>query len=160
GMVTGATNAQRLEIGKTYALKATPKPGNLFSNWIVGGIIFTNATLKFQMASNLPVCANFVTNPFRELKGAYNGLFQPMTEAPAHEDSGFITLRLADRGGFSGKLLLAGTTYPLSGQFDLALHARKAVARGTNAPLAMDLQLMSGDDVITGTVSNAAWFSE
>jgi hypothetical protein len=160
GMITGATNGQRLEIGKSYTLKVTPKPGNLFSNWIVGGIIFTNPMLKFQMASNLQVCANLVTNPFRALKGAYNGLFQPMAELVSHDNAGFMTFHLTDKGSFSGKLLLAGAAHPFSGQFDLELQARKTIARGTNTSLDVNLQLMAGTDLITGTVSNPAWSSD
>src|SRR5262249_10295515 len=75
GKVAGATNGQRLEMAKAYTLTATPGPGSLFSNWISGGLIFTNPVLKFTMVSNLQVFANFVINPFTALKGAYNGLF-------------------------------------------------------------------------------------
>jgi hypothetical protein len=159
GTVTGVTNGQMLEVGKGYTLKATPKVGNLFSNWIVGNMIFTNPALSFPMTSNLQVCANFVTNPFPALKGAYSGLFQPLVEARSHDNSGFVTLSVTDKGAFSGKLLLAGGTHPLSGQFNLNLQASKVLTRGTNTSLAIDLQLMPGENFIAGTVSNVAWSS-
>jgi len=64
-----------LEIGRRYILTATPKPGNLFSNWTAGGnVLSTNPVLNFLMSSNLALIGNFVTNPFLAAKGALHGL--------------------------------------------------------------------------------------
>jgi Divergent InlB B-repeat domain len=61
GTVAGASNGQLIEIGKAVTLKATPKPGNVFSNWLVNGGSSTAATLAVTMSSNLTVVANFLT---------------------------------------------------------------------------------------------------
>jgi len=48
-----------LEIGRRYILTATPKPGNLFSNWTAGGnVLSTNPVLNFLMSSNLALIGN------------------------------------------------------------------------------------------------------
>jgi hypothetical protein len=47
GAVASLTNNQLLEVGQSYSLKATPALGNLFSNWIVGGVTVTGSVLNF-----------------------------------------------------------------------------------------------------------------
>jgi hypothetical protein len=160
GMVTPLTNGQTLEVGKTYTVKATPKPGSLFSNWLGGGVVYTDPILPFVMSSNLELVANFVSSPFPALKGAYNGLFRPMDSSLSHENSGFFNLVVTDKGAFTGKLLLAGAAHPVSGKFDLGLHANSLVLRGTNSSLVLDLQLTAGTDQISGAVSNTGWSSD
>src|SRR5262249_41892326 len=134
-------------------------PGFVFSNW-TGGIEASTNRLRFVLRSNVALTANFIPNPFLPLKGVYNGLFCPRPGEPSHETCGFFTLTLNDKAVFSGKLLLAGATHALSGQFGLPLHARKTVARGTNTPVTVDLQLMAGSDQSNGSVSNVAWMAE
>lgn len=160
GIVSGATNGQWLELGKSYALKATAKPGNLFSNWLANGESSNSATLTFVMASNLSVVANFVTNPFVTLKGNYSGLVYPNAPEPPHEQSGSFTLAVTDKGTYSGKLLLAGAAHSVSGTLDLALAANRTILRkGTNA-VALSFQLTVGSDEVTGFVSNEFWTSD
>ena len=160
GAVASLTNNQMLELGKSYTLKATPKPGNLFSNWIVGSEIVTGPALNFTMSSNLTVVANFVPNPFIRLKGAYSGLFHPMTSEPPHEQSGYFTLAVTDKGTYSGKLLLNGGALSISGAFGIDLAAQKRVVRRGTNDLYVSLQLSGGLDQVTGYVSNALWVSE
>ncbi len=160
GTVTGATNNQLLELGKSYALKAAPKPGNVFSNWLVNGEASTAATLTFAMASNRAVIANFVTNPFIALKGGYTGLFYPEIPEPPHEQSGHFTLTVTDKGTFSGKLLLAGASHPVSGALDLSLAGSKAIMRKGTNEVVLRFQLSAGSDQVTGSVSNAFWIAE
>jgi len=160
GTLTGPTNGQLLELGKAYVLKATPTPGNLFSNWIVGGQAVIGPTLNFIMSSNLTVVANFVPNPFPGLKGAYSGLFHPATSHPPHEQSGYFTLAVTDKGTYSGKLLLNGGAFSISGALGLDLSAQKSVLRKGTNELYVSLQLTSGADQVTGYVSNALWVSE
>jgi len=160
GLVSGATNGQLLELGKSYALKATAKPGNIFSNWLANSESSNSATLNFVMASNLSVVANFVTNPFVTLKGNYSGLFYPNAPEPPHEQSGSFTLAVTDKGTYSGKLMLAGAAYSVSGPLDLSLAATKTILRkGTNT-VTLAFQLTVGSDEVVGTVSNEFWTSD
>jgi hypothetical protein len=160
GGIVGLLNGQPLEVGRGYAIRAIPGAGSLFSNWVSSvGWISTNPLLRFIMTSNLTLTANFVTNPFSRLKGAYSGLFFDRA-GPAHERAGFLSFSLSDGGAFSGKLLLAGAKYNLGGQFDLALHAQRQVPRGgTNPPVTLDLQLRLGSDMVTGAVRSVTWTS-
>jgi hypothetical protein len=160
GTLTGPTNGQLLELGKAYVLKAIPAAGNLFSNWIVSGQSVTEATLNITMASNLTVVANFVPTPFPGLKGAYSGLFHPATNDPPHEQSGYFTLAVTDKGTYSGKLLLNGGAFSISGALGLDLSALKTVLRKGTNEIYVSLQLSSGLDQVTGYVSNAFWVSE
>ena len=160
GSLAGPTNGQLLEFGKAYTLKATPMPGNIFSNWVVDGISSTDATLKFNMASNLSVVANFVTNSFVVLKGTYTGLFYPNTPEPPHEQSGYFTLAVTGKGAFSGKLLLEGRSYSFKGLLDLSLACSKTILRKGTNQIVLGIQLRVGSDQVSGHVSNAFWNSE
>ena len=64
GTVTGATNGQRLEIGKSIALTATPGAGHVLTNWLVqvngDTVLSSNKAVPFLMQSNLAVTATFV----------------------------------------------------------------------------------------------------
>ena len=160
GTLVGPTNGQLLELGKSYTLKATAKPGNVFSNWLVDAVSSAGATRTFNMASNLSVIANFVTNPFVALKGNYTGLFYPNTPEPPHEQSGHFTLTVTDKGGFSGKLLLAGGSYSVSGLLDLSLAGSRTVLRKGTNEVVLGIQLSAGSNQVSGYVSNAYWNSE
>jgi hypothetical protein len=59
------TNGQRLEIGRGYAMTATPTNGHVFSNWVVSvngvpGAPSVSPTVRFMMAPGLGVQATFV----------------------------------------------------------------------------------------------------
>ncbi|MCX6885132.1 MAG: hypothetical protein NTX27_08835, partial [Verrucomicrobia bacterium] len=64
GTVGGVTNGQRLELGKTVTLTATPGTGYALTNWLVqvGGVtvLSTNKVTPFAMQSNLVLTATFV----------------------------------------------------------------------------------------------------
>ena len=62
GSISPALNGALLQIGKNYALGATPAVGFRFTNWTDGtGAIVTNKpVVTFQMVSNLSLTANFV----------------------------------------------------------------------------------------------------
>jgi hypothetical protein len=160
GLVSGATNGQLLELGKSYALKATAKPGNLFSNWLANSESSSSATLTFVMASNLSVVANFITNPFVMLKGNYSGLFYPNAPEPPHEQSGSLTLTVTDKGTYSGKLMLAGAAHSVSGTLDLALAATKTILRKGTNEIILSFQLAVGSHAVVGSVSNEFWNSD
>jgi pimeloyl-ACP methyl ester carboxylesterase len=54
-----------LEVGRNYAITATPATGFIFTNWTLstnwqGGVTTNKATVQFMMASNLTLTANFV----------------------------------------------------------------------------------------------------
>ena len=99
-------------------------------------------------------------NPYTGLKGAYSGLFHPMTGEPPHEQSGYFTLAVTAKGAYSGKLLLNGGVFSISGTLGLDLSARKTVLRRGTNEIYVGLQLAAGSDQVTGYVSNAFWVSE
>ena len=72
GVVLPDLDGQALEVGRGYTVQARPAPGNLFSSWS-GDLTSAASRLTFLMQSNLTLQANFVTNPFIAVHGAYAG---------------------------------------------------------------------------------------
>jgi hypothetical protein len=167
GSVTGATNGQMLELGRNFVLTATPKPGQVFSNWVVSSNlavmqISTKPVLTYSMASNTIVVANFVPNPFAAVAGKFNGLFYETSQSGGvlHGSSGFFTLSLTDRGAYTASILSGGFRLAASGQLDLDGRATNTIVRrGTNALIVTWHVDLGGSDEITGTVSDpiAGW---
>jgi hypothetical protein len=102
-----------------------------------------------QFVSNV-----IVTNPSPMTNAVY-------TNEIAFQSSGMLNnLVVSGQGTFSGKLLLAGGAYGLSGTFNAFGQATNSVARPADlgGPLILDLNAdTNGAGIITGTVSNAAW---
>jgi hypothetical protein len=161
GSVSPNLDGLGLEIGRSYTVTAIPSAGHVFSNW-TGGVTSTATRLTFLMESNLQLQANFVTNPFAPAVGSFGGLFME-TNQVRHESSGSVTLKLTDKGTYSGKLLLAGKSHSFSGAFDLAGRATNQIKRsGTNLPLSLSLELGVGignPNQLTGLVSDGNWTS-
>ena len=146
-----------LELGQVYTVTARPARGFVFQSWEGEGLANTNhATLSFVMVSNvMTLVANFVTNPFPAVAGAYKGVFlDPNHVQP--ESAGTFALQLAQSGSFSGKLGMNGTSYPFRGQFDLTGVTTVPVLRHSLPPsvLAMQLVLATDSGKLTGCVTN------
>ncbi|MGH8247131.1 MAG: InlB B-repeat-containing protein, partial [Gammaproteobacteria bacterium] len=153
------------DVGRRLSIPALPKAGSLFSNW-TGTIVSTTNPLIFVMRSETMLQANFVPNPFLPLKGSFDGLFtvNDPSLGTRHENSGFFTFTLTDRGKYSGRLQLAGKRHPFSGQFSLDGVATNSVKRPGADELFMQLMLdlNGGSERVTGQVSNAlgGWRAE
>jgi hypothetical protein len=115
--------------------------------------------------TNVILTNDVVTNQIVGTNGMTNDIVftnQTVTSEVAFASAGMIdNLVLSRQGSFSGKLLLAGDSYTLSGTFDafgnLTNHviARSAELGG---PLIVDMNLdTNGSGIITGFVTNAAW---
>jgi len=161
-------DGRSLELGKVYTMTARPAWEQIFVRWeirtnadlsITNGVtLSTNATLSFEMRSNLVLVADFEANPFPEA-GGYTGLFfEAGTNFFRPENAGFFALRLAHSGSFSGRIVLQGVTHPFRGQFDALGKARVAIVRRAKPPVALSLQLdlLGGGTNITGTVRTAS----
>ncbi|HZM02958.1 MAG TPA: choice-of-anchor tandem repeat GloVer-containing protein [Candidatus Saccharimonadales bacterium] len=150
GTVAPAFAGNNLVVGNTYAIRANPRPGNLFSNWS-GTITATNNPLKFVMQSNMVVQANFVTNFFLEETGTYNGLFYSAGNV-AEQSTGLLKgLTVGKLGSYSGALVLQGVQYSVTGSFDIFGQSTNRVRRSaTLGWVAMSLTLNSPE--ITGTI--------
>jgi hypothetical protein len=94
------------------------------------------------------------------LKVSYSGLFYPNAPEPPHEQSCSFTLAVTDKGTYSGKLLLAGAAYSVSGVLNLSLAATKTILRKGTNEVVLSFQLAVGSDAVSGSVSNASWISE
>jgi len=150
-------NNQVLEIGNSYSTTVTPGRGYVLSNWVgtvLGNVvIISNAPkLNFTMQSNLVLQANVIPNPFLSVKGPYNGLFGQTNRL--QEGSGFFTLTLTTNGAYSGSLKPGSSSYPLSGQFDVAGRAINVVSRTRANAWVVGLGLDFGAQQLRGWVSN------
>jgi hypothetical protein len=166
GSVTPDLNGHRLEIGKPYKVRAVPAAGQLFAGWLAtaGGAtngIQPNAVLNFIMQSNLTLSAEFIPNPFLSVQGSYAGLILN-TNVPAPESSGVFSLRVLGSGAFSGRFVLQGKAYRISGRFDTRGNVRFAIIRPGNRPIAVSLSLdiTNQTDTVRGTATDGTWTAQ
>jgi hypothetical protein len=156
GKVKGATNGQHLNIGKPYKITATPVAGFVFSNW-TGDVSSDSPTLSFIMQSNLTVFANFVTNPFAPVKGAFNGLFYESNQVQLGR-SGFFTFNLTDRGTYTASLRIGSRKLSAKGKLGLDGQVTNTVSRHrTNALTVAWAIALDGSDQINGMVGDGSW---
>jgi hypothetical protein len=94
--------------------------------------------------------------------GIYNGLFS--TAVPDAQTSGMIrNLTVEKKGGYSGSLLIAGNSYPVTGVFGPSGEATNRIQRAASlgGPLTLDMVTKTTNSAatITGTVSGdeGAW---
>ncbi len=154
GSISPNLNGQLLEIGKFYTVTANPISGYLFSEWSDGS---RNAKLTFQMQSNLNLVASFVPNPFLQSFGTYSGLFYD-TNSPSHESAGAFSLKVANKGKFSGKIWSEGLPYSMAGQFYFDETAQMTVVRKGKTPLQLSLLLTNNQ--ILGAISSGSFTSD
>jgi len=160
GTVSPNLDGVPLKAGKTYTVTAKPKPGYIFSGW--SGAISTNTPkLAFVPQDGMDLQAHFVPNPFIPVKGTYSGLVSEAGEV-FQRSAGFFTVSVTEKGAWSGSLMLAGTRYSMTGQFDTSGQAAALAKSGKANPLTVNLQLdmASSTDRMTGTVRSDTWTAQ
>jgi len=158
GTVTPNLNGQLLAVGSTYTVTAKPNTGNTFTGW-TGDLTANAAKLPFTMQSNLVLHANFIPNPFIPVAGVYQGLFYD-TNGANHQSSGFLNAKVTSTGRYSAKILLAGVSYSLSGQFSATGASSNSIALTGLPGVAVQLQLDLGGAGLGGQLSNGTWTAE
>lgn len=171
--ISPAVALDKLELGKTYTLTATPKTGFVWNGWTAPGVTGAAAEankLTFTMTPGLAITANFLRNPFvPAVAGEYNGLVKASgVTVPTNATNGLFTANVTAAGGFSGTVKIDGLSLPVSGAFDNAGHARFGPTRATSVavartngkpPLTLVLNLdmnPAGTNKITGTLNEPA----
>jgi hypothetical protein len=116
---------------------------------LVTNIVVTNQVVIPASGTNVATTTNVVST---------NSVY---TNEVAFASAGMLNnLVLSKPGTFSGRLLLAGGNYGLSGTFNAFGHFSNSVPRpaALGGPLIVELNAdTNGVGIITGTVSNAGW---
>lgn len=178
GTISPNYNGQALTIGTTYTMTAKPASGYLFQGWL-GTVTTTNTTMEFVMEPNMVLVAKFVPTPFMAAKGTYNGLFfvvntntEPVTYSPPDFIPVYVATNqisvgtcgmlgnvvISSKGAYSGKLLLNGKRYPVSGQFDAFGNSARNIPRTPQdgGPIVVALNwIFSDPPEVHGTVSGS-----
>jgi cyclophilin family peptidyl-prolyl cis-trans isomerase len=115
GKVTGLADGQLLEVGVNYALTAQPARGYRFNGWR-GGVVSGDRNVIFTMFEGASVTARFTKSFLGMDIGEYQGVFAPSTNGPP-QYSGFISIKLANNGIYSGRLNPIGASFGIRGQF-------------------------------------------
>jgi hypothetical protein len=151
---SGASN--RYAPGTPVALSAQPNPGFRFTNWS-GSVSSTNNPLVLVMNSDQAVTANFVVIPpidFSVAGGSFAGLLFDSAEtnlAVVFPTSGFLSLRISERGSYRGTASVGGIRESFSGQFDRLGYAPFVLRRAT---LSGSLQLDAMGARVTGFITD------
>jgi len=150
-----------LQLGRTLTMTASPGKTSVFSNWSDGaGVVLTNGPeLKFVMASNLELIANFIPNPFYVAAGTYEGLFYN-TNGFAQNSSGYLSAQVNSNGSFTVRFQQGVSSYSLSGQFSLTgAWTTNAVKAWSNTAVSLQLDLTDGR-LLAGGLTNAGWSAQ
>jgi subtilase family serine protease len=94
-------------------------------------------------------------NRFTALGGTFTGLFY-QTNTLANASSGYLQLKLATNGQFGGYLLCAGASNLVGGRFSAASPTNSFQVTNTTYVLNLELDITTGTETITGSVSNTA----
>jgi hypothetical protein len=151
--------AHDLIVGKAYSVTALPGSGQLFIGW-TGMITSSAPQIRFVMATNVSLQANFIPNPWLAVQGTYNGLFYE--EAAVHANSaGAFSLSVGSRGSYSGMLQLGARRLPVSGQLDLQCQDTRAFPLSPSNSLTLSLRFgtASQADKVSGTLTDGNWVS-
>jgi hypothetical protein len=144
--------------GTPVALGAQPNPGFRFANWS-GSVSSTNSPLVLIMNNDQAVTANFVVIPpidFSVAGGAFGGLLFDSAETnltAVFPTSGFLSLRISERGSYRGTASVGGIRESFSGQFDRLGYAPFVLRRAT---LSGSLQLDAMGARVTGFITDGA----
>jgi hypothetical protein len=111
------------------------------------------------MQSNMVLQANFMPNPFIPVAGVYQGLFFDNSN-PQHQSSGFFNGTVSSSGSFSAKIILAGKSVSLSGQFSGSGFASNNIVVKGGSPVSVQLQLDLQGGGMTGIFNNGTWTAE
>lgn len=147
GTVSGKLTGAVYQVGKTYTLTAVPSaPGttNIFNGWTGAGLsevakALPRLTFVFSdaLALNPVITAAFIINPFTPATiGNFNGLVSASVPPASNENSGFINLKVATNGSFTGTLKIDGRSLTLAGQFTNAGNAVFGAARSSTVAIA------------------------
>jgi hypothetical protein len=112
------------------------------------------------MTSNLNLIAKFTASPFPGAPGHYAGLIaDPNGLNP--QSAGYLALTVRHSGAFSGKALVGGTRVGFMGEFNSAGDTLLYVRRrpGGTLTISLHVDIATGTDQVSGTVSDGAWVS-
>ena len=162
GTIQHAAGTNMLTIGKQYTVKAIPQLKNVFFSWTGGtnqpyAVLSTTASYTFTMEPDLVLTANFVTNPFIPVAGAYNGLFST-TNGVNEATAGMLkNLIVRQNGTYNGSILINGRSAGISGSFGANGQAASTVSypasKGEFLLVQMSLDWNDTPPQVFGTVS-------
>ena len=148
GTVSPLLGSSRQTRGKKLTVTAKPAPGQVFLGWVdpadeTNEILSREPKYTFTMpeACGYSLDAIFISNPFREIAGTYNGIVSRVVSSQGVADA-FITLKVDGGGAFSGSLTFNGKKLPIRGKFSTRFTAEVSVILpGSDRPVAIALEV-------------------
>ncbi|MHA3775070.1 S8 family peptidase [Verrucomicrobiota bacterium sgz303538] len=144
--------------GEKITLRAVPAPGYILYGWVNPAaqdpderILSREPVYSFTLPDTgvTAVQAVFSFNPFRDLKGHYNGLITPESGASG---AGFLSMDLGVSGAFTGSLRIGNSTYRLKGTLRSDREFTSTIKRLGSLPLTLTFKL-DYERRITGSVT-------
>lgn len=124
-----------------------------------GGLIVGAPTMPFPVADPT-FGSNTLAKAIALAQGNYNGLFYD-PNGVAVPSAGYVSLKLTAKGRYSGKILLAGHSYSISGYLNPQTGLATTTVNGPSGPLTIQLQLdLSGGNEVRAQVIGDSWTAQ
>lgn len=143
--------------GSSQTVTAVPAAGYTFTDWTVGtNVVSSSATYAFSLGADVSLTANFdvASNSNTSSAGTYRGLFYDPIHGVTPASSGIFSIKVANKGTYSGNLQMGNRRVTLAGSFDE--NGASSISAG-GLKVAMTLAQTGVGNQILGTVGNAAW---
>lgn len=158
GKVKSPQNDQYLDLGSACKITAKPDKGYIFTGW-TGDLQSDKPAISFKLTNSMNIAGNFVTNPFTEATGNYEGRMSILGPLPV--PGSLFKVHLLKDGSFVAKFSVGKQNFQYSGKFASDGTAKFTIGKKGLIPFDVNLKLdLNGGSGIKAEFSGFDFIAE